>query len=72
MDNLKIKCHSCKNELLEFSNFKNFFQITSDCQPSEKNGVLSICVKCGLLQKTATDKWLSLIKKIYSNISTFL
>lgn len=67
-----LVCHICSSQqLVSFSQFTEFYRVTSDSKPFNKGGALSICQKCGIIQKPINMKWHNEINTIYENYTLY-
>ena len=59
-------CHLCCGILYEITPFSLLHQVTSDCRPWLAGGNLTVCQRCGTVQKPVTEDWLNESQQIYS------
>lgn len=60
-------CHACGADgLVAVEGFSSLQQVTSDCQPWRKGGLVAACPRCGLVQKPDTPAWRREADEIYA------
>jgi SAM-dependent methyltransferase len=60
-------CHACgADALVLVEGFSSLRQVTSDCQPWRKGGLVAACRSCGLVQKPDTPAWRQEADEIYA------
>ena len=65
-------CGVCgADDLLDLRAFSRLPRVTSDCKPWPAGGRLSVCRRCGTIQKKADAKWLEDIRSIYGAYSIY-
>lgn len=64
-------CHVCGGELREFTDFREFRLVSSDCQPLNVQSSLCICNKCGTVQKEICDEWLECVNQVYRRYNVY-
>jgi 2-polyprenyl-3-methyl-5-hydroxy-6-metoxy-1,4-benzoquinol methylase len=65
-------CKICNNaSLIEFQNFQELHQVTSDCKPWPPGGRLAICSSCSHVQKITDQAFFETISDIYGNYTMF-
>ena len=65
------KCHVCSGPVHELDGFSSFLQVTSDCQPWCREGQLSVCQRCGTVQKPITETLLLESDQIYAGYEIY-
>ena len=67
-----MNCVSCQEtKFTSFNPFQTLKRVTSDCKPFQAGGKLTVCQKCGTIQKTPDALWLSEINTIYKNYEVY-
>jgi SAM-dependent methyltransferase len=60
-------CRVCGHgDLRDVAGFADLPRITSDCRPYAAGGQLTVCGRCGAVQKRVTPRWLAEIGEIYA------
>jgi 2-polyprenyl-3-methyl-5-hydroxy-6-metoxy-1,4-benzoquinol methylase len=57
--------------LHEFHEFRDFLRVTSDSKAWRKNGRLTVCLKCGAVQKPADPAWVQECSDIYAGYEIY-
>jgi SAM-dependent methyltransferase len=66
--NHRYSCQVCETPALEnVAGYSDLPRVTSDSRPWPIGGVLTVCRKCGAIQKLPTSEWIDETKKIYAN-----
>lgn len=65
------KCHLCGGEMLNLEAFSALVQVTSDCCPWRAGGHLSVCQRCGTVQKPVTENWRRWTEQIYADYEIY-
>jgi SAM-dependent methyltransferase len=72
MSKLEINCLNCSsNRFAQIHNYKNLIRVSSDSKYIKKDGNISVCKKCGLIQKNINKKYIKEINKIYQNYEMY-
>lgn len=67
-----FECHVCSATELEIlEQFRTLPRVTSDSKPWPAGGDLSVCRRCGAIQKLPTEKWRSEAASIYRNYEMY-
>jgi 2-polyprenyl-3-methyl-5-hydroxy-6-metoxy-1,4-benzoquinol methylase len=67
MQKANINCINCASKkLFFFFQFKKLLRVSSDSKFFKKNGNITICKNCGLIQKIIDQQYLNEIRSIYS------
>jgi len=67
-----MACHLCGAAgLIEFTNFRGFRRISSDCRPWPAGGRLCACSSCGGVQKLVDDVWKNEVEYLYAGYAIY-
>jgi 2-polyprenyl-3-methyl-5-hydroxy-6-metoxy-1,4-benzoquinol methylase len=64
-------CHVCGGELSEFTKFREFKLVSSDCQPITTHASLWICSQCGTVQKGISEEWQACVDQVYQQYNVY-
>jgi SAM-dependent methyltransferase len=68
----KISCRICDaQELMELPDFARLPRVTSDCKPFPAGGRLTVCKRCGAVQKPADTRWREEAASIYHDYDIY-
>ncbi|GAB6039371.1 class I SAM-dependent methyltransferase [Endothiovibrio diazotrophicus] len=69
---MTMACHLCGAEsLVAVTGFEALARVTSDCRPWPAGGRLSVCTRCGAVQKPATPQWREECARIYGEYALY-